>query len=214
MTVLFTVLGIPAPLQHMQDTLGSADLYRGFHALGFRKGSPGFAAIENPVTPVDKAFQIYALHLAHSNQFGRESTDHTTMWSKRDAAWKAGAQWLMDTQDIYTGLDKKMTKDLAKILPEALRCQCSLELPPGSWENFPKDAMKKTKETGVVLNQLQHLGLNIKVHGIAILEGDPPKKEWRFPTDEGTLAMMVNNVKEHLQKLASPPKQSEQLGFF
>lgn len=197
MSVLFALNSIPTQLQHLQDVL-TADLFeQGFRELGFKKGSPGYKAIENPVTPVDKAFQIYALHLAHSSGFKHESTDHTTMWQRRDAAWKAGADWLMETQDVYKALDKKETRELAKILPEALRCQCSLELPPGPWADFPRDGMKKSKDMDKAMDTLQRMGLNIKIHGIAILEGESPKPEWRLQEDQGTLAAMVQSVQAH-----------------
>lgn len=202
MTALFSLHSIPSTLQHLQDDLDSGKFEKGFSALGFRKGSPGFRAIETPVTPVDKAFQVYALHLAHSNAFGRESSDHTTLWLRRDAAWKAGADWLMETQDVYKSMDKKETRALAKILPEALRCQCSLELPPGPWEDFPRDSMKKNKDMDLAMNGLQHLGLNIKIHGIAILEGDTPNPKWKLQEDQGTFASMVKSVADHKAALA------------
>ena len=202
MSALFSLKTIPPQLQHMQDDLDPDKLAQGFRALGFKRGSPGFRAIENPVTPVDKAFQIYALHLAHSNQFKHESTDHTTLWLRRDAAWKAGADWLMETQSVYKDMDKKEPRALAKILPEALRCQCSLELPPGPWEDFPRDSMRKSKDMDAAMNQLQHMGLNIKVHGIAILEGETPKPNWRLQEDMGTLDSMVQSVQAHKAQLA------------
>lgn len=202
MTALFSLNTIPAPLQHLQDELDGGQFEKGFSALGFRKGTPGYRAIETPVTPVDKAFQIYALHLAHSNGFGRESSDHTTMWQRRDAAWKAGADWLLETQDVYKSMDKKETRALAKILPEALRCQCSLELPPGEWKDFPRDGMRKSKDMDLAMDGLQKLGLNIKIHGIAILEGETPDPAWRLQQDQGTLASMVKSVVDHKAALA------------
>ena len=202
MTALFSIKSIPAPLQHLQDELDNEKFETGFAALGFRKNTPGYRAIETPVTPVDKAFQIYALHLAHSNAFGPESSDHTTMWQRRDAAWKAGADWLLETQDVYKNMDKKVTRALAKILPEALRCQCSLELPPGAWSDFPRDSMKKSKEMDLAMDGLQHLGLNIKIHGIAILEGEKPNPSWRLQENQGTLASMVKSVVDYKVALA------------
>lgn len=203
MSALFTITSIPTQLHHLQDSLSEPALFsQGFYALGFRKGSPGYRAIETPVTPVDKAFQIYALHLAHSNGFGRESSDHATLWQRRDAAWKAGADWLLETQDVYKNMDKKETRALAKILPEVLRCQCSLELPPGPWEDFPRDGMRKSKEMDRAMDALQHMGLNIKIHGIAILEGETPNPKWRLQQDQGTLASMVQSVQEHKATLA------------
>lgn len=202
MSVLFSLDTVPPQLQHLQEHLAADVFEAGFQQLGFKKGSPGYRAIETPVTPVDKAFQIYALHLAHSSNFKHESTDHTTMWARRDAAWKAGADWLLETQDVYKALDKKETKALAKILPEALRCQCSLELPPGPWEDFPRDGMRKSKDMDQAMDTLQHMGLNIKIHGIAILEGETPKPEWRLQQDQGTLASMVQSVKDHLAEQA------------
>ena len=204
MSALFTISSIPPGLQHVQDDLSDAALFdKGFAALGFHKGSPGYRAIETPITPVDKAFQIYAIHLAHSNNFTREPSDHSAMWLRRDAAWKAGAEWLMDTQDVYKDMDKKTTRAQAKILPEALRSQCSLELPPGPWSEFPRDSMRKTKDIDLAMDGLQHLGLNIKIHGIAILEGDTPDPKWRLQQDQGTLASMVQSVQMHKAALAA-----------
>ena len=214
MSALFSLTTVPAQLQHMQDDLDATKLAQGFRALGFKRGSPGFRAIETPVTPVDKAFQIYALHLAHSNGFERESTDHTTLWERRDAAWKAGADWLLETQPVYKDMDKKETRALAKILPEALRCQCSLELPPGPWEQFPRDSMKKSKEIDKAMNGLQHLGLNIKIHGIAILEGETPKPDWRLQEDMGTLDAMVQSVQAHKAQLAQQAAAAPQSSLF
>lgn len=203
MSALFTISSIPTGLHHLQNDLSDPTRFEeGFAALGFRKGSPGYRAIETPTTPVDKAFQIYALHLAHSNSFSRESSDHTTMWLRRDAAWKAGADWLLETQDIYKKMDKKETRAHAKILPEALRCQCSLELPPGPWSDFPRDSMRKTKDIDLAMDGLQHLGLNIKIHGLAILEGDIPDPKWRVQQDQGTLASMAQSVQMHKAAIA------------
>lgn len=202
MTALFSIKTIPPQLQHLQEELDSGKFEAGFSKLGFRKNTPGYRAIEAPVTPVDKAFQIYALHLAHSNAFARESSDHATMWKRRDAAWKAGADWLLETQDVYKRMDKKVTRALAKILPEALRCQCSLELPPGSWTDFPRDTMRKPKDIDLAMDGLQHLGMNIKIHGIAILEGETPNPTWRLQEDHGTLANMVKSVVDHKRALA------------
>lgn len=197
MSALFTIPSLPPQLQEAQDSMEQPSLSEGFQALGFRPGTPGFRAIERPVTPVDKAFQIYAIHLAHANHFKTESYDHETMWRHRDAAWKAGAEWLMESQAVYQHLNKKEFKALAKILPEALRCQCSLELPPGSWEDFPRDSKRQTKDMDLAMVQLQHMGLNIKIHGIAILEGDTPSPAWKLPNDQGTLASMVEAVHDN-----------------
>lgn len=193
-STLFTRGTIPAQLGHAQDSLTSESVENGLRALGFRKSSPGYRAIETPVTPLDKAFQIYALHLAHANQYGHEPYDHDTMWDKRDAAWRAAASWLMETQDVFKTMDKATTRKVAKILPEAVRIQCSLELPPGSWEQFPRDGMKRGSEMNALTDTLQRMGLNIKVHQQSIAAGDPPIPGRALPLDYGTLQSMLDGL--------------------
>ena len=52
-STLFTRGTIPAQLGHAQDSLTSESVENGLRALGFRKGSPGYRAIETPVTPLE-----------------------------------------------------------------------------------------------------------------------------------------------------------------
>lgn len=175
-------------------------IHEGLRQLGYTRGSPGYKAIENPMTPVDKAFQIYALNLIVSSNFSYESTDHETMWARRDAAWKSAALWLMETQPLFECKTKKEQKDLLKVLPEALRAQCSLELPPGPWEKFPKDSMKKPQDIDKCMDRLQKIGLNWKIHGIAILEGETPDPA-KTPRPYGGL----EEIKQIVQTLELAP---------
>jgi len=196
MSTLFVTTLVPPQLAHMQERLTYDNLTNGFKSLRYRAGSPGYKAVTNPVTPLDKAFQIYTLHLMDSNNYDTESSTHHIMWEKRDAAWSAAANWLMSTQDIYRKMDKTQTRALLKIMPEVIRCQCSLELPAGSWNDFPKDTTRKSKEIDEAMDILQNLGLNQKIWALAISEGDKPKKHWVPPKDHGTLENMLNSIEK------------------
>lgn len=205
MSTLFASKGLPSVLAHIQDTLTMDNVMDGLSALGYRKNTPGVNAIEEPVTPLDKAFQIYALHLMQANGYGHEPYDHTAMWARRDAAWSAAANWLLETQPAFRDLGKTETRKIAKLLPEAVRIQCSLELPPGSWAEFPRDGMKRGAEMNALTDMLQKMGLNIKVRHLTVASEEKPSgQRGAMPADYGTLnAMLVNLAVE--QKTTIPP---------
>ena len=106
-------------------------------------------------------------------------------------------------------MDKKTTRSIAKILPELLRAQCSLEFPPGPWQEFPKDSVRKSQDADEAMNALQHLGLNIKVRGIAILEGESVPTNSPVPKDLGTLKNMCDSVIAHHAQLREEALQKE-----
>ena len=44
------------------------------------------------------------------------------------------------------------------------------------------------------MDTLQKMGLNIKIHGIAILDGEPPKSDRAVPQNYGTLLEMQERI--------------------
>ena len=107
MTHLFSDNIVPVQLDLVRDTFSIATIEKGMRALQYQTGTPGYKAVVEPKTPVDKAFQIYTLLLCHFNKYEGEVWDHNTKWSRRDAAWTAAADWLIETQPVYKALDKK-----------------------------------------------------------------------------------------------------------
>lgn len=171
MSDLFASHDVPSQLDAFIRAEPSADMVAaGLAALGYQKGSPGYRAVIAPQTPVDKAFQVYSLVLTTLCNFGHEPFDHDSMWVARDSAWTQAAEWLITNDTSFKSMDKKETRALRKELPEALRMQCSHELPPGSWAKFPRDSMKQTKERGQLTDQLQKLGLNRKIQALALAD--------------------------------------------
>lgn len=171
---------------------------QGLAALGYRKGTPGYRAIEEPVTPLDKAFQIYSLSLITFCNYGPEPVQHEPMWETRDRAWALAADWLIASQLPFSKTPKKELRALTKALPDAVRVQCSHELPPGPWERFPKDGLRQSKEVQVLTDTLQQMGLNRKIRAMEVLE--PSSIHWGSPPeglrDYGTLEALMEFVKK------------------
>lgn len=183
----------------------------GLRALGYRKGTPGYRAVQEPVTPVDKAFQIYSLSLSLLCNFSHEPYQHEALWSVRDKAWALAAEWLIATEEPFKSTPKGELRALKKELPEALRMQCSHELPPGPWETFPKDRMRQSKERQVLTDTLQHMGMNRKIRAMEVLE--PSTISWAAPAvplrDFGTLESIMDmsravNEKNSTQLMPQP----------
>lgn len=187
---------------------------QGLAALGYRKGTPGYRAVEEPVTPLDKAFQIYSLSLITFCKYGPEPVQHEPLWEMRDRAWTLAADWLIANEEPFSKTPKGELRSLKKELPDAVRMQCSHELPPGSWEKFPKDRMRQSKERQTLTDALQHLGINRKIRAMEALE--PSCIHWGKPAvslrDYGTLDALLEIVK--LANEESTPQYMPQPSLF
>lgn len=187
---------------------------KGLAALGYYKGTPGYRAIEEPATPVDKAFQIYSLSLITFCQYGPEPFQHDALWEVRDKAWSLAADWLIANEDPFKNTPKGELRALKKELPEALRMQCSHELPPGPWELFPKDRMRQSKERQTLTDALQRIGMNRKIQAMEVLE--PSSIHWAKPAiplrDYGTLESVLEVAK--MANEQSTPRYMPQPSLF
>lgn len=170
---------------------------KGLSALGYYKDTPGYRAVIEPVTPVDKAFQIYTLSLMTFCNFDHEPFQHDELWELRDKAWALAAEWLIDNEEPFKSTPKGELRALRKELPKALCTQCSHELPPGPWEKFPKDGLRQPKERESITDKLQGIGLNRKIRAMEVL--DPSTIHWGKPAvplkDFGTLESLLELAK-------------------
>lgn len=179
MASLFTSIDCPPQLdEFVRRAPAMDDVVQALHNLEFCEGTPGWKAIVAPQTPLDRAFQIYALNLCVLNDFKAEpAADLRTndlRWERRDKAWKAASTWLIANTDVIKNETKEKQKELTKLMPEAMRIQCSHELTPGPLTVFPKDvtSQRRNADLHALTDKLQHLGLNIKIKASAKALGE------------------------------------------
>ena len=212
MTSLFVSIDCPIQLERVYRAEKSeVEFKQGLSNLGYVSGSPGWNAILNPLTPMDKAFQIYALNLVLETNFHPEPTvriqeDNIKLWEARDKCWKMAADWIAANTDILNNKTKEQQREINKLLPEALRIQASHELPPGPWEHFPRDAtsQKKASVLHALTDKLQHLGLNLKINKMAQSLGESlnSNANMEYYKDYGTLVSLCNKT----TKIVSQPE--------
>ena len=200
MSNLFTSIDCPPQLDEFvrlgKDT---NSITTGLTNLHYLPGTPGWKAVINPQTPLDKAFQIYSLNLCVLNNFKEEPRPDTIesndlRWKQRDIAWKSAASWLIANSDIIKNETKEKQKDLVKLMPEAIRIQCSHELPPGLESEFPKDTknLRRLVDLHKLTDSLQHIGLNIKIKAVALALGDAiTMPNIQTPKDYGSLDSLI-----------------------
>lgn len=200
MSDFFSSTSAPPQLDiFLRERPSAAMVNQGFSALGYHSASVGYRAIIAPVTPLDKSFQIYALVLIALTKFGPESNDHDVQWAMREQAWGMAADWLMANEEPFLStVTKKQYRSVKKELMEALRVQCSHELPPGTFTMFPRDGKTQSKSLGLLTDTLQGLGLNRKIQAAALGEG--AGTQWTYPPvplrDYGTLDAIMLAVPE------------------
>lgn len=199
MASLFTSIDCPPQLdEFVRRGASMDDVVKALNNLEFQSGTPGWKAIMNPQTPLDRAFQIYALNLCIFNDFKPEppadNRSNDIRWERRDKAWKAAATWLIANTDIIKNDTKEKQKELTKLMPEAIRIQCSHELPPGPWSVFPKDvtSQRRNNDLHALTDKLQHLGLNIKIKAAASVLGETIRMTAADPKDYGTLESLIS----------------------
>lgn len=216
MASLFTSIDCPPQLDEFvrNGPISLDDLKNSLIALDYQSGTPGWKAVMNPQTPLDKAFQIYTLNLSRFNEYGAEPLPYgkgnDLKWDKRDKAWKLAAEWLNVNTDIIRSDAKDKQKELTKLLPEAIRIQCSHELTPGNLTLFPRETiMQRSVDLHKLTDKLQHVGLNIKIKSAAIALGETISMTNNTELkDLGSLESLLN------MSATAQNKENTQLGLF
>jgi hypothetical protein len=197
----------PACLQHLQDRFSVEWVHQGLKSFRVQTGSAGYNAVMDPQTPLDKAFQIYTLAMiAHFNA-DQESSPSEQRWTIRDQYWTLAAEWFVSNTDMLDRVDPSKKAEVVKLLPDAIRAQCSLELPCGPLCDInPRDKSKKLSLMDQTMDTLMAYGLNRKIRSLALATGEIPETEKAKPQTQtaGSIVDMLAYLETLRNNSAEP----------
>lgn len=177
----------------------------------WQKNSPGWKALFNPVTKIDKAFQIYYLnYLLHSGFKKRDAVDYNDRKKYENIALKAAGDYLLKELKELSDLKADKThkhKEALKHLERMLYKQFDNELPYNAVMAKDKDGIKESEHMQYISNILYKRGTleKIKAQDGALDDINFVEKKVNI-ADYGSIKDMIDAV--ILQK-----HQTIQLGF-